>query len=559
MVDRKVFTDSVTELPSSPGVTPHGLILNKAKQEARNERLDLLFSLAMQSKDDLEKKVAAGETVTAADLNKTYAPKTSDVEGLKKWLTAQGFKVTGQSADGASVYANGTVDQIEQSLQVNMIDVTKEGISYTAAQNAPSLPADVGASVHAIIGLQPFRHAYKHRARALVAHNRAALGANGQPTPNTVNAPPYLVSEILKAYNGSGLGVTGKGQTIAILIDTFPADSDLAAFWTANGVNPNPARIVKVNVGGGHLPPIEGEETLDASWTSGIAPEATIKIYATGSLQFVALDKALDRIVSDAGSNSTMRQLSISLGLGETYLGGPTGEVATQHQKYLKLAALGVNVFVSSGDAGSNPGPDGHTANGPLQPEYGASNSTVIGVGGTSLKLNAANGTVASETAWTGSGGGDSRDFTRPVWQKGPRVPAGNHRSVPDVAAAADPNTGAFLVLHGKPLQIGGTSWAAPVWAAFAALINEARHNKGLPSLPYLNPLIYPLHGTSAFRDIVAGNNGGFSAGKGYDRVTGLGAPDVSALLTALTKAPTRAVAAGAEKKQHEKRQKERA
>ncbi len=265
-----------------------------------------------------------------------------------------------------------------------MVQVTKDGITYTAAQNAPSLPADVGAPVHAIIGLQPFRHAYKHRARTLMVHNRATLNPNGQPAPNIANTPPYLVSEILKAYAANGLGVTGKGQTIAILIDTFPADSDLAAFWKANGVNSNAARIVKVNVAGGHLPPIEGEETLDASWTSGIAPEATIKIYATGSLQFVALDRALDRIVTDAAANSTLRQLSISLGLGETFLGGPNGEIATQHQKYLKLAALGVNVFVSSGDAGSNPGPDGHTANGPLQAEYAASNSTVVGVGGTS-------------------------------------------------------------------------------------------------------------------------------------------------------------------------------
>lgn len=543
MADRKVFTDSVSELPSNPGVTPNGLILNKATQDAHNANMDLLFSLAIPSKDDLEKKVAAGETVSASDLNKTYVPKTSDIEALKTWLGAQGFKVTGQSSDGTSVYASASVSQIEKSLQVNMVQVTKDGITYTAAQNAPSLPSDVGAPVHAIIGLQPFRHAYKHRARALVTHNRGKLDPHGQPSPNIANQPPYLVSEILKAYGASALGVTGKGQTIAILIDTFPADADLAAFWKANGVNPNPARIVKVSVGSGNLPPIEGEETLDASWTSGIAPEATIKIYATGSLQFVALDQALDRIFSDAGSDPTLRQLSISLGLGETYLGGPTGEVATQHQKYLKLAALGVNVFVSSGDAGSNPGPDGHAANGPLQPEYAASDSTVIGVGGTSLRLNSANGTVASETAWTGSGGGDSKDFTRPVWQTGPGVPTANNRSVPDVAAAADPNTGAFLVLHGKPLQIGGTSWAAPVWAAFSALINEARANKGLPSLPYLNALLYPLQGTPAFRDIVAGNNGGFPAGPGYDRATGLGAPNVGELIASLTKGPGAAVA----------------
>ena len=55
-------------------------------------------------------------------------------------------------------------------------------------------------------------------------------------SPAAQNAPPYLVGEILKAYNADRLNVTGAGQTIAILIDTFPEDSDLTAFWTANGL-----------------------------------------------------------------------------------------------------------------------------------------------------------------------------------------------------------------------------------------------------------------------------------------------------------------------------------
>ena len=180
-----------------------------------------------------------------------------------------------------------------------MVQVTRDGITYTAAQNAPSLPSDVGAPVHAIIGLQPFRQMNKHKARTLALHNRSTLDRNGQPVPNIANTPPYLVSEILKAYDGDGVGVTGKGQTIAILIDTFPNDADLTAFWTANGINTDLTRIKKIKTGSGHLPTPEGEETLDASWTSGIAPDATIKIYATGSLQFVALDQALDRIITD--------------------------------------------------------------------------------------------------------------------------------------------------------------------------------------------------------------------------------------------------------------------
>jgi kumamolisin len=535
MGDRKVFADSIVTLPEVAGVTKNGLIVNQAKPENRNERMDLLFSLDMPSQADLEQRVAKGEVVSVDELNKKYAPKPSDIDALKNWLTGQGFKVTGQSSDGSSVYANGSVGQIEQSLAVNMVRVTKDGITYTAARDAPSLPSDIGAPVHAIIGLQPFRHAVKHRARILAVHNRSTLDRNGQPIPNVVNEPPYLVGEILKAYDADGVAVTGKGQTIAILIDTFPNDGDLTAFWKANDVNEDLTRVKKIKVGGGHLPAPEGEETLDASWSSGIAPDATIKIYATGSLQFTALDQALDRIVADASSDPSMKQVSISLGLGEQFMGGPTGEVAIQHQKYLRLAAIGVNVFVSSGDAGSNPGPDGHTSNGPQQAEYAASDPAVVGVGGTSLTLNVADGSVAEEVGWPGSGGGQSIFFGRPSWQTGQGVPAGNNRCVPDVSLAADPNTGAFLVLHGHPIGIGGTSWSAPVWAGFCALINEARQKRGIPSLPFLNPVIYPLLGSPCFRDVTAGSNGALNAGQGYDEVTGLGTPKVKALVAKFT------------------------
>jgi len=543
MSDRKVFTDSVTELPDQPGLTKSGLMVAQAKKETRHETMELLFSLEMPAKDDLEKRIAAGEVLSAEKLDQTYSPKKADVDALKSWLTEQGFKIVGESPGGSGVYAKATVGQIEQSLGVNMMSVTKNGITYTAARNAPSLPMPIGAPVHAIIGLQPFRHAHKHLAHKLIQGNRATLDRNGLPAPNIANSPPYLVAEILRAYNANALGVTGAGQTIAILIDTIPNDSDLVDFWKANGIAVDLTRVGKIKVGSGHLPAPEGEETLDVSWTSGIAPGAKIKIYATGSLQFVALDQALDRIITDASSDPSLRQLSISLGLGETFLGGPDGEVATQHQKFLRLAAMGVNVFVSSGDAGSNPGSDGHTADGPLQAEYAASDTAVVGVGGTSLKL-APGGSVAEEDGWSGSGGGDSMFFDRPAWQKGKGVPSGSERSVPDVSAAADPNEGAFLVLHGQPTGIGGTSWAAPVWAGFCALINEGRQTAGLPSLPYLNPLIYPLIGTGCFRDITAGSNGEFAAAPGYDRVTGLGAPDVKQLIAALTQAPVQTIAA---------------
>jgi kumamolisin len=284
------------------------------------------------------------------------------------------------------------------------------------------------------------------------------------------------------------------------------------------------------------LPAQEGEETLDVEWASGIAPKARVRVYASGSLQFVDLDQALDAIIADLDTEAgkAIHQLSISLGLGETFLGGPEGEVATQHQKFLLLAGAGVNVFVSSGDAGSNPDDTGHASDGPLQAEYSSSDTAVIGVGGTTLGLSGAGG-VASETGWTGSGGGMSIFFNRPPWQTGTGV-TGNKRLVPDVSLVADPNTGALIVLHGSVQQIGGTSWSAPTWAGFCALINEARAKAHKPPLPFLGPLIYPLLDTPSFRDIRSGSNGEFQAGTGYDMVTGIGVPNVAELIKALTR-----------------------
>jgi kumamolisin len=565
MSDRKVFADSITPLPQQEGLAPRAMMVRAASPDQRHESMSVLFSLAIpeSAEAELESKVARGETVPAVELQKRYAVHADDSNKLVTWLKAQGFTIEQITPDGTSVYARGTVDQIERSLAVNMVRVTKDGITYTAAENAPSLPAEVGSAVHAIIGLQPFRRAHKHSRRlAPLDGNRAALlafprlprsprGNGGRtgarrpaarpPTParaaapsrNTRNAPPYLVPEILKAYNGEGTGLTGKGQTIAILIDTFANPSDLKAFWKANGVPGRIVNIQNVNVKGGHLPPAEGEESLDIEWSSGIAPGAKIRVYASETLQFVDLDRALDQIIADLPSQPGMRQLSISLGLGETYMGGPEGEVRTQHQKFLRLAAAGVNVFVSSGDAGSSPDDSGHGSSGPTQVEYESSDSSVIGVGGTTLNL-AHDGSVASEGAWISSGGGTSIFFHRPAWQKAHGASAGNRRMVPDVSLAADPNTGAFLVLNGKVSQIGGTSWSAPVWAGFCAMINEARTKAKKPRLPFLNPSLYKLAGTAAFRDITAGNNGDFAAGPGYDMVTGLGVPDVKSLVSAL-------------------------
>jgi kumamolisin len=174
-----------------------------------------------------------------------------------------------------------------------------------------------------------------------------------------------------------------------------------------------------------------------------------------------------------------------------------------------------------------------------LQAEFESSDPVVIGVGGTSLTLNNG-GNVTSEIGWTAGGGGISTFFDRPAWQTGPGVPAGTKRLVPDVSLVADPQTGALIFFQGQVQQIGGTSWSAPTWAGFCALMNSARSQGGKQPLGFLNPMIYPLIGTSSFRDITVGSNDNklpstqYNAGPGYDLVTGIGVPNIQALINAL-------------------------
>jgi kumamolisin len=500
--------------------------------EARHLAEKMEFSVALQMRNfpELQQRVARGEIIPHDELERTYLPLENDYAAIVKWLADEGFTITQTDPNRLCVFASGTIAQIQKSLAVQLAQVTVDGVDYRAAHTEPSLPARLAPAALGINGLQPF-----HR-----PHKQAILRKSSLTSPNV---PAFIVSEILKAYGADNLAVnsqalTGAGQKIAILIDTVPNDSDLTTFWTNNNIPQSLANIEKINVNNLSLPAPSGEETLDAEWASGIAPGAKVRIYAAGSLSFSNLDKALQRLISDLPSQPGLHQLSISLGLGETYVS--SSQLTTDSQYFATIASNGVSVFVSSGDDGSTPDSSGGST-GSLQPEYFSSDPSVTAVGGTSLTLNTSTGQVATETAWSGSGGGTSTFFSRPSWQAGAGVPAGSNRLVPDVSLVADPNTGAYVYLNGAAYQYGGTSLGTPIWAGFCALINDGRAKLFKPPMGLLNTSLYPLNGTNNFRDITSGSNaigansgGSYSAAAGYDEVTGLGAPVMSVLAQTL-------------------------
>jgi kumamolisin len=206
-------------------------------------------------------------------------------------------------------------------------------------------------------------------------------------------------------------------------------------------------------------------------------------------------------------------------------------------------ATLGVSVTIAAGDNGSTDG----AGDGQLHVDFPCSSPFALACGGTTLV--ASNGKITSETVWNetsanegAGGGGVSNEFALPTYQATAGVPANPEtkfvgRGVPDVSGNADPVTGYQVVVDGDKIIVGGTSAVAPLWAGLIALLNQSL---GAP-VGFLNPTIYGL-GEGPFRDITTGNNddsglGFYSAKAGWDPCTGLGSPNGTALLDALTAA----------------------
>jgi kumamolisin len=503
------------------------VVRKELTESERQAPLDFSIPLRMRNFAELQQRITNGEIISAEEMDAKYYPTAADYQMVVDWLAGKGFEIEPRTKYNLSIFARGSIAQVELAFKTKFARVRFDGNESSSALIPPSLPAMLAGRVLGVNGLQPHLRPKPHSKMLL-----------RQPQKLINNVPPYTVKEISNAYNASGLGVTGAGQKIGIVIDTFPSPSDLVQFWQGNGIAQSLSNIEEVQVVGGILPSPSGEETLDVEWSSGMAPGAKVRVYATTDLRFVHLDQGYQAILNDLSSQPELHQVSLSYGLGELYIS--TAQMETDTQYFASLAARGVTVLVSTGDGGSSPGSSGgfKDNSGPVQIESPANDPSVTAVGGTSLYLNSANGAVASESAWFYGGGGSSIFFGRPGWQTGAGVPAGSYRTVPDVASVADLNTGGYLILDGQLLTVGGTSWGAPVWAGICAMINQARANLSEGPLALLGPKIYVLNGTSSFRDITTGTNGFggvYDAGPFYDLCTGLGVPSVSSLVQALS------------------------
>ncbi|WP_438030141.1 S53 family peptidase [Sorangium sp. So ce233] len=277
------------------------------------------------------------------------------------------------------------------------------------------------------------------------------------------------------------------------------------------------------------------EGLMDVQILSALANGAEVRVYITANTS-IGLYKAIQRAVDDGVS-----VLSCSFGSVESSWDAKHRQAVDAALTY--AASQGVTVCFSSGNHGSTP--DNRRPE-ELLVSYPGSSPWALCCGGTWIL--SPSGNDRGEEVWNeghgqrraASGGGFSAVYGRPWWQDDHNEE--RRRGVPDVASNAAFSSGVWLWFAADGASTGantastGTSSAAPVWAALAALINQKLERR----LGFLPRQLYRKAAQRGLQAILAGNNiirphvQQYHAHPGWNACAGLGRPIGRALLDAL-------------------------
>jgi len=584
------------------GVVEHAAVARRAPAVSPMLRLRVTIALKPRSSSTLAAYAQAVSTPGSADYRHFLTPRQfrrrfgatlAQASRVREALRARGLAPGPTSAGGLSISVTATAAQLERAFSLSLRRIRAGARrSAVAATAAPALDATAAGAVQSVVGLdttvsrQPLlaRSARSAGRRSSALRAGRVVTGGPQPCPQAAAAAAgptqsaYTANQIASAYGFSSLyaaGDVGAGTTIA-LYELEPDDpADIAAYQTCYGTH---ASVSYVSVdGGAGRGAGGGEAALDIENTIGLAPGANVLVYQGPNANSGAPGSGPYDIFSSIINQDRAQVVSISWGECETALGA--SDAQAESLLFEQAAIEGQSIVSAAGDSGAQdcdvPGavPRTHPA-----VDDPASQPYVTGVGGTSL---ATLGPPLTETVWnnpgtaTGGalsagagGGGVSSLWPMPAFQQ--RSPAalavakpnaagracgrtsGACREVPDVAAAADPSRGYQIYWNGsgnvvgQPAGwqgIGGTSGAAPVWAALLALTDSAAGCADSPLGFASSPLYRAASSAYAadFHDVTSGNNdfahanaGQFAAGPGYDLASGLGSPNGAALVGSL-------------------------
>lgn len=429
-----------------------------------------------------------------------------------------------------------------EAAEGGQLPATPEPATYRGRTGPVTVPAELADVVVAVLGLdnRPQADAHFRIGGTLAPHAGIASGTPivagpvstvGGVVAARATGRGYTPVDLAQRY-GFPTGSTGAGQTVAIIeLGGGYNEADLTAYFTGLGLAVPAVEAVEVD-GVGNQPGSDAdtEVVLDIEVVGAVANGAAIAVYFAPNTTNGFYD-AIAAAVNDGARTPSV--ISISWGAAET---GWTDQAMDAYDAlFADAAAASISVYAACGDNGASDGVSG----GGLHVDFPSSSPWVAGCGGTTLPADS----TGDEVVWNGlstgdgaTGGGVSQHFPLPAYQASDQVPdspSGTRgRGVPDLAAVADPATGYIVRVNGADIIVGGTSAVAPLWAGLTALVNAA--SGGRVGAPHERLYADP----SALRDIVTGNNDGYSAGPGWDPCTGLGVPDGDRTVAAMAPPP---------------------
>jgi subtilase family serine protease len=509
-----------------------------------------------------------GDYLTPAQLQAQYGPTGAQVSAVISWLTGAGLSVAKVDSDvGGYVEATGTLSAAQQAFGVTFGTFKgPDGKMDRAPTQAASTPSSVASDVLTITGLDTAKHQVQHEDTLpppdpnyfvagptslfygqKIGFNEPTAYGHHQPW----NVAGYVPRQIRGAYGVASSGMTGRGQTVAV-VDAYASPtmlSDANHYARDTGDRPfRPGQYQEYLPSSYNTDPDEcpdpagwyGEESLDVESVHGEAPDADVRYVGSASCNDSDFIDALSLVVDH-------RLASIVSNSWDGYSLLDSAEEPVYDQIFKAGAVEGIGFFFATGDSGYNaPDETGYPADEvPTEVVYPASSPWVTAVGGTSVAIGRFNnyefetswGTMqdplaADGTSWSSpppgtypddydgsSGGGVSTQYQQPFYQRGvvpdglaEALPDGTisptpMRVLPDVSALGDPSTG---FLYGETSEqpdgsyafslsrIGGTSLATPTFAGIEA---DAQQAAGHP-LGFVNPAIYARHGSPAFHDV---------------------------------------------------------
>jgi subtilase family serine protease len=486
--------------------------------------------------------------LTPQEFTSRFGPSQEDWDTLVAFAKASGFEIINGTREERDLRLTGTVANIEKAFHVTMglYQDPTEDRTFFAVDREPTV--DLPFQLWHITGLDNNSKPhpmYVKKSDYAKAHGIDPSKVVTHATTGSGPSASFLGSDMRAAYY-QGTALTGTGQNIALFEFAGTDLADLSTYYKNVGQT-EPYTPTLISTGGyattcvdsGSKACDDTEQTLDMTQAMGMAPGSTmLYMYVCGDVLASGSGNISDTACISAMVSTASAPLSKQIGCS---WGWTPADPSTLDPYFEQMASQGQNFFVAAGDSSA------WSASNEAWP---ADDANIVSVGGTDLTTASAAGPWKSETAWADSGGGISPDsIPIPSWQQLSGVITSSNkgsttlRNGPDVAANANFT---FYVCADQTTctanDYGGTSFAAPMWAAYLALANQQAATNG-DTIGFIDPIIYPAALGSSystlFHDITSGSCGTYSGITGYDLCTGWGSPNTTGLINLLAGSAT--------------------